>query len=75
MKYTELEQEHQAWVSKWDELTFIATSSPLNVPLSEDSKEAYRMIPFVIEQCKTAWEALPEDRRTVHFLVCTPVAS
>jgi hypothetical protein len=65
----EIAQEHRAWVEAWNETSFRAAASPLNQPLTEDAKDAYRMLPEIIANCERLWEMLPESDRTMHPLM------
>jgi hypothetical protein len=66
---TDLVAEHRAWVHTWNELTLIASSGPLNLPLTEEAKDAYRLLPDVIAYCEATWSALPESERSLHPLM------
>ena len=61
-------QAHAESVAAYLELSLFAASG-YPAPLTEDQKAAYLTLPFLMDECQEAWDRLPVDSRTVHYLL------
>jgi hypothetical protein len=59
---------HRANVEQYLELSLFAASGYPG-PLTDDQKAAYQTLPFLMDECKEAWDRLPVDARPVHYLL------
>jgi hypothetical protein len=68
---------HRNAVTQYLELSFYAASAPLDKPLDDDHAAAYQTLPFLIDECQSAYDAIPDDvpDRPSHYLLCTVAAS
>ena len=61
-------QAHRDAVLAYLELSLFAASG-YPAPLTEDEKAAYLTLPFLMDECREAWDRLPVDSRPVHYLL------
>ena len=61
-------QAHRDAVQQYLELSLTAAAGYPD-PLTEDQKAAYLTLPFLIDECRDAWDRLPVDARPVHYLL------
>ena len=59
---------HRDSVAAYLELSLFAASG-YPAPLTEDQRAAYLTLPFLMDECKEAWDRLPESGRPVHYLL------
>ena len=62
-----LVSEHREWVSAYLDTTRIAAAGYPN-PLTQEQKDAYSLLPDLIDECKKSYFMLPPDLRPVHYL-------
>lgn len=71
-KTNELIAAHRDYVETWRELSnFAAAGFPK--PLTEQERDVYMLLPFVQDQCKAAYAAIPAEAesRPLHYLMTT----
>ena len=61
-------QAHAESVAAYLELSLFAASG-YPAPLTDDQRAAYLTLPFLMDECQEAWDRLPVDSRTVHYLL------
>lgn len=61
-------QAHRDSVAQYLELSLFAAAG-YPEQLTEDQRAAYFTLPFLIDECKEAWDRLPVDARPVHYLL------
>ena len=59
---------HRDSVTQYMELSLFAASG-YPAPLTDDQRAAYLTLPFLMDECREAWDRLPESGRPVHYLV------
>ena len=62
------EQAHAESVAAYLELSLFAASG-YPAPLTDDQKAAYLTVPYLADECKEAWDRLPEASRSPHYLL------
>ena len=62
-------QAHRESVAAYLELSLFAASG-YPAPLTEDQRAAYQTLPFLMDECRDAWDRLPEASRPPHYLFC-----
>ena len=68
MNETDAIQAHRDAVLSYLELSMFAASGD-PAPLTDDQRAAYLTLPFLMDECQEAWDRLPVDSRTVHYLL------
>ena len=61
-------QAHRDAVLAYLELSLFAASG-YPAPLTEDQRAAYLTLPFLMDECREAWDRLQVDSRPVHYLL------
>ena len=61
-------QAHRDAVLAYLELSLRAAAGYPD-PLTDDQRAAYLTLPFLMDECKEAWDRLPESGRSVHYLL------
>ena len=61
-------QAHRDAVLAYLELSMFAASG-YPAPLTDDQRAAYLTLPFLMDECKDAWDRLPVNARPVHYLL------
>ena len=67
-KETKKMNEHREAVAQYLELSMFAASG-YPAPLTDDQRAAYLTLPFLMDECKDAWDRLPEASRPPHYLL------
>jgi hypothetical protein len=68
---TSLNDEHREAVMLYREASRLA-SCTYPAPLTEEQRDAYKLLPTLMEMCKDAWDDLDPESRSLHYLVaCT----
>ena len=62
-------QAHRDAVLAYLELSIFAASG-YPAPLTDDQRAAYQTLPFLMDECRDAWDRLPEASRPPHYLFC-----
>jgi hypothetical protein len=60
--------EWLSWLELYNETSALAASGGPDGPLPEDRRDAYRLLPDLIERCRESWLAIPESVRSIHYL-------
>lgn len=58
---------HADCLELYNDLSSIAAGG-YPMPLTEDQRAAYALLPGLIDDCERTWNAIPEDARPVHWL-------
>ena len=66
MKPDDLIRAHRAAVEVYLDISHIAASS--YPELTDASREAYEVLPMLIDDCQREYDRIPEDLRPVHYL-------
>ena len=61
-------QAHRDAVLAYLELSLLAAAG-YPAPLTDDQRAAYQTLPFLMDECKEAWDRLPEASRPPHYLL------
>lgn len=61
-------QAHRDAVLAYLELSMFAASG-YPAPLTEDQKAAYLTVPYLVDECREAWDRIPEASRPPHYLL------
>ena len=61
-------QAHAESVAAYLELSLFAASG-YPAPLTDDQRAAYQTLPFLMDECREAWDRLQVDARPVHYLL------
>ena len=61
-------QVHRDAVLAYLELSMFAASG-YPAPLTEDQKAAYLTVPYLADECREAWDRIPEASRPPHYLL------
>jgi len=64
----DLVSSHRDAVLAYLELSMFAASG-YPAPLTEDQKAAYLTVPYLADECREAWDRLPEASRPPHYLL------
>ena len=65
-KIEELVSEHRECVEIWTAVSHIAAAC--YPKLDEDARDAYGILPGLIDRCKETFDALPVENRPLHYL-------
>ena len=63
-----LSQAHRDAVRAYLELSMFAASG-YPAPLTEDQTAAYLTVPYLADECREAWDRIPEASRPPHYLL------
>ncbi len=58
--------EHKGWVELYNETVRLASSTYPEM-LSEEQRDAYMLLPDLIERCQESYHAIPEPDRPLHW--------
>ena len=61
-------QAHRDAVIAYLELSMFAASG-YPAPLTDDQRAAYQTLPFLMDECRDAWDRLPVEARPIHYLL------
>lgn len=59
--------EHREWVEAYLDTTRIAAAG-YPAPLTQDQRDAYGLLPALIDECRKSYYMLPDEIRPIHYL-------
>ena len=66
-------ENHRDAVALYEEVSRIA-SAHYPDPLAEEQRDAYLLLPYMLNLCRDAYSLLDPDIRPVHYLLAGPYA-